>query len=206
MQLLPIKRALLSVTDKSGLAEFAQALQQRGVELVSTGGTKRVLQDSGLKVVGVSQVTGFPEILGGRVKTLHPRIHAGILADKDEPEHLSTLEELGVQPFDLVCVNLYAFAKARELGLALKAAVEQIDIGGPTLLRAAAKNYHSVLVVPDPADYPRILAELERNQGAVGLDLRRELAAKTFAAVSSYDTMIAEYLQLRHEAAQEQRS
>ncbi len=194
MQLLPVKRALLSVTDKSGLVDFARALQQRGVELVSTGGTKRVLMESGLNIMSVSQVTGFPEILGGRVKTLHPRIHAGILADKDDPAHMETLQELGVQPFDLICVNLYDFAKAKELGLEAKAAVEQIDIGGPTLLRAGAKNYHSVAVAPSPEDYSRILADMEHNNGFVSLALRRELAAKTFASVASYDTMIADYM------------
>lgn len=195
MELLPVKRALLSVTDKSGLVEFARGLQERGVELVSTGGTKRVLADSGLKVVGVSDVTGFPEILDGRVKTLHPRIHAGILADKDAPQHLEVLQELDIKPFDLICVNLYDFAKARELGLEPKAAVEQIDIGGPTLLRAGAKNYHSIVVAPDTASYAPILKDMENNDSAVTLDLRRKLAAKTFAAVSSYDAMIADYLQ-----------
>lgn len=197
MELLPVRRALLSVTDKSGLVDFATALQQRGVELVSTGGTKRVLQDAGLQVTGVSEVTGFPEILGGRVKTLHPRIHAGILADKDNPEHLQKLQELEILAFELVCVNLYDFAKAREQGLALKDAVEQIDIGGPTLLRAAAKNFHSMVVTSDTQAYAPVLQDMERNQGAVSLDLRRQLAAKTFAAVSQYDAMIAGYLQQR---------
>ncbi len=199
MELLPVRRALLSVTDKSGLVEFATALQQRGIELVSTGGTKRVLQEAGLQVVGVSEVTGFPEILGGRVKTLHPRIHAGILADKDNPEHVQKLQELQIPPFELVCVNLYDFAKAQKQGLALKDAVEQIDIGGPTLLRAAAKNYHSMVVTPDTQAYAPVLQDLERNQGAVALGLRRQLAAATFAAVSRYDAMIADYLQQRQE-------
>lgn len=195
MLFLPISRALLSVTDKTGLADFARALQEKGVELVSTGGTKRVLSEAGLDVTGVSQVTGFPEILDGRVKTLHPRIHAGILADKDKPEHLSVLEELGIQAFDLICVNLYDFAKAKDLGLEAKAAVEQIDIGGPTLLRAAAKNYHSIVVAPTPDDYNLILEDMQANNGGVSLELRRQLAAKTFASVSRYDNMIADYLE-----------
>lgn len=194
MELLPVRRALCSVTDKSGLVEFTAALQERGVEIVSTGGTKRLLAEAGLQVTGVSDVTGFPEILGGRVKTLHPRIHAGILADKDDPEHLQTLEELDIAAFDLICVNLYDFAKARQQKLKLKEAVEQIDIGGPTLLRAAAKNYHSMAVVPAPSVYEAILEELAQHDGALGLQLRRKLAADTFAAVSRYDAMIARYL------------
>ncbi len=194
MLLLPIKRALLSVTDKAGLVEFARFLSTGGVELVSTGGTKRALEQAGLNVTGVSQVTGFPEILDGRVKTLHPRIHAGILADKDKPEHLDALDELGIAPFDMVCVNLYDFAKARAQGLELKAAVEQIDIGGPTLLRACAKNYHSMLVVPEPTEYDSVRKTLQENNFAVPLGMRRELAARTFAAVSRYDAMIAEYI------------
>jgi phosphoribosylaminoimidazolecarboxamide formyltransferase/IMP cyclohydrolase len=194
MELLPLRRALLSVTDKSGLADFASFLAERGVELVSTGGTHKKLVAAGLKVTSVSEVTGFPEIMGGRVKTLHPRIHAGILADKDNSGHLLTLGELRIEAFDLVCVNLYNFADAAAKGVDLKAAVEEIDIGGPCMLRAAAKNFHSVLVVPDPSYYPRVQADLEANPGGVSLGLRRELAAETFARVSAYDSMIAKYL------------
>ncbi len=194
MDALPIRRALLSVTDKSGLVEFAGFLAQNGVELVSTGGTKKKLEEAGLPVISVSQVTGFPEILGGRVKTLHPHIHAGVLADKDLPEHLRTLDELSIKAFDMICVNLYDFASAVADGANLKAAVEQIDIGGPTLLRASAKNYHSVLVVPGTDAYARIRSELEAGDFTVGLELRRELAVQTFAMVSRYDAMIADYL------------
>jgi phosphoribosylaminoimidazolecarboxamide formyltransferase/IMP cyclohydrolase len=194
MDFLPIRRAILSVTDKSGLADFASFLTQRGVELISTGGTHKKLVAAGLKVASVSDVTGFPEIMGGRVKTLHPRIHAGILADKDNPGHMLTLAELRIEAFDLVCVNLYNFADAVAKGLDLKAAVEEIDIGGPCMLRAAAKNFHSMLVVPDPACYARVQADLEANDGCVSLALRRELAADTFARVSAYDDMIAKYL------------
>ena len=150
MDILPIRRAILSVTDKSGLVEFATFLTSRGVELISTGGTQKALEAAGLPVTAVSTVTGFPEILGGRVKTLHPKIHAGILANKDEPTHMQTLAEKGIRPFDLVCVNLYDFAGAVERHLSLEQAVEEIDIGGPCMLRAAAKNFHSILVLPSP--------------------------------------------------------
>jgi phosphoribosylaminoimidazolecarboxamide formyltransferase/IMP cyclohydrolase len=194
MELLPIKRAILSVTDKSDLPEFAAFLAQNGVELVSTGGTCKTLQNAGLAVTQVSEVTGFPEIMGGRVKTLHPAIHGGILADKDTPEHLETLARLGIHTIDLVCVNLYDFAAAASKKLDFRAAVEEIDIGGPCMLRAAAKNFHSVLVVPSPEYYGKIQAALEANGMKAPLELRRELAAATFAATSDYDAMIAQYL------------
>lgn len=194
MQFLPINRAILSVTDKAGLVEFASYLLSRKVDLVSTGGTRARLVDAGLDVAGISQLTGFPEILGGRVKTLHPKVHAGILADKDDDEHLKTIAGHGIAPFDLICVNLYDFAGAAAQGLSLKEAVERIDIGGPTLLRAGAKNYHSVLVVPDPAHYPAVRAEMVANRGAVSLDFRRRMAAETFDRVSRYDRLVADYL------------
>ncbi len=199
MDLLPIKRAILSVTDKSGLVDFARFLAQGGVELFSTGGTRKKLLDAGLAVASVSEVTGFPEILDGRVKTLHPHIHSGILADKDSPEHLAVLAGLGLAPFALVCVNLYNFAQAAAKGLDLKAAVEQIDVGGPTMLRAAAKNFHSVLVVPGPENYPLVQEELAGARDASGnfcapLSLRKDMAVLTFAATSEYDAMIAGYL------------
>ena len=192
MDFLVPKRALLSVTDKAGLTDFARALAARGVELVSTGGTMKALKEAGLAVTSVSDVTGFPEILGGRVKTLHPHVHGGVLADKDDPSHLETLAGLKIKPFDLVCVNLYNFALAAKKGLDLKAAVEEIDIGGPTLLRASAKNFHSVLVVPGVEHYGRVLAELE--SGGFSLKLRKDMAAATFKLVSGYDAMIADYL------------
>ncbi|THB70807.1 MAG: IMP cyclohydrolase [Desulfovibrio sp.] len=197
MDSLPIRRAILSVTDKSGLVDLARFLVDGGVELVSTGGTKKVIAEAGLPVAAVSDVTGFPEILGGRVKTLHPHIHAGILVDKDQDEHIRTLEELGIAPFDLIVVNLYNFALAAERGLDLKAAVEEIDIGGPTMLRAAAKNFHSVLVAPEPGVYLRIMQELGDNEYCAGLELRREMAAATFSATSRYDAMITEYMASR---------
>jgi phosphoribosylaminoimidazolecarboxamide formyltransferase/IMP cyclohydrolase len=194
MDLLPIKRAIVSVTDKSGVVELASFLVDHGAQIVSTGGTMRALSDAGLPVTPVSDVTNFPEILGGRVKTLHPSIHAGVLADKDNPDHLSTLAEHGLEPFDLVLVNLYDFASAKAKGLDLRGMIEEIDIGGPTLLRASAKNLHSVAVIPDPAEYGRLRQEMQANGGKVGLEFRLEMAAKTFDLVSRYDRMIADTL------------
>lgn len=193
MEMLPIRRALLSVTDKSGLEEFARFLQERDVELVSTGGTRKKLVQAGLKVRSVSDVTGFPEILGGRVKTLHPHVHAGILADKDDPAHMQTLKDLRLTPFDLICVNLYNFAEAVRRTLQDKQAVEQIDIGGPTMLRASAKNFHSVAVLSDPSAYAECMREMRDNNGALSLDFRKRMAVATFALTSSYDAMITEY-------------
>ena len=194
MDYLPIRRAILSVTDKTGLAEFARFLSDNGVELISTGGTKAAMTTAGLPVTAVDQVTGFPEMLDGRVKTLHPHIHGGILADKDNPAHLATLEAMGLKPFDLVCVNLYDFAKAAAAKADLKSAVEQIDIGGPTMLRASAKNFHSILVVPSPAHYPAIVEALKANAMKAPLPLRQQMAVETFKATSAYDAMITDYL------------
>lgn len=194
MELLPIKRAILSVTDKSGLVDFAKFLADNGVELVSTGGTMRVLAEAGLPVIAVSSVTGFPEILNGRVKTLHPKIHAGILANKNDPAHIQTLAELEIRPFDLVCVNLYDFAGAVDRRLSLEQAVEEIDIGGPCLLRAAAKNFHSVLVLPDPQWYETAAQEMRENGMAVGLAYRQLMASRAFEATSRYDALIASHL------------
>ncbi len=198
MEFLPVRRALLSVTDKSGLADFARFLADHGVELVSTGGTQAALEKAGLAVTPVSRVTGFPEILNGRVKTLHPHIHAGILADKDNAGHMATLRELGIQTFDLICVNLYNFAAAAAKSLSLAEIVEDIDIGGPCMLRAAAKNFHSILVTPEPERYPAIMqtlkAEERKGELHAPLELRRQNAAATFAATSAYDRMISGYL------------
>ena len=194
MKFLKIKRALISVTDKSNLVEFASFLIQGGVEIVSTGGTKKKLEQAGLKVTSVRDVTKFPEILYGRVKTLHPHIHAGVLADKENSEHLETLEKLNIKPFDLICVNLYNFEGALKQGLKGKDLIEQIDIGGPTLLRAAAKNYFSVAVVPDTSFYEEIINELKNNDFSISLDLRKKMAAKTFYITSNYDKMIYEAL------------
>lgn len=194
MELLPIRRAILSVTNKAGLVEFASFLAQNGVELVSTGGTQKLLAQAGLQVVPVSRVTGFPEILDGRVKTLHPAIHAGILARKDDPLHLRTLAELDIKPFDLVCVNLYDFSGALDADLSLAETVESIDIGGPCLLRAAAKNFQHILALPDPAFYEAAMRELKNPDFAVPLAFRQAMAARTFELVSRYDALIASWL------------
>lgn len=194
MELLPIKRAILSVTDKSGLEDFARYLHEHGVELVSTGGTQKFLEAAGLPVTAVSTVTGFPEIMGGRVKTLHPKIHAGILADKDTPEHMQTLNEKGIKPFDLVCVNLYDFAGAVDRQLSLVQAVEEIDIGGPCMIRAAAKNFHSILVLPAAEWYEAAMEELANNNMCVSLPFRQAMASRAFAATSRYDALITSYL------------
>ncbi len=194
MEQLEIKRALLSVTDKSGLTDMASLLARNGVELVSTGGTYNALKEAGFAVSQVSEVTGFPEILGGRVKTLHPHIHGGILADKDNPEHLATLAERGIKSFDLVCVNLYNFSGALAKKLDERATIEEIDIGGPCLLRASAKNFHSILVVPGVEFYPEVISELETNSMRATLALRRRLASAAFTATSGYDAMISGWL------------
>jgi phosphoribosylaminoimidazolecarboxamide formyltransferase/IMP cyclohydrolase len=189
-------RALISVYDKAGVAEFARGLAELGFELVSSGGTADSLAEAGLAVTRVEDVTGFPEMLGGRVKTLHPRIHGGILARRDVPEDLVALTEHEIEPFDLVCVNLYPFELAAdrpeldEAGL-----IEMIDIGGPALVRAAAKNHSSVTVVVRPGDYDEVLGELRAGQGASTPDLRRRLAAIAFARTAAYDAAIARWFQ-----------
>jgi phosphoribosylaminoimidazolecarboxamide formyltransferase/IMP cyclohydrolase len=194
MDCLPIRRALISVTRKDGLAGLAALLVERQVELVSTGGTLNALREAGMPVTPVSGVTGFPEILDGRVKTLHPSIHGGILADKDNPAHTATLEQMGIKPFDLVCVNLYDFASAAASGQAPDKAVEEIDIGGPCMIRAASKNYHSVLVLPETAVYEEFRVEFIRRAGSVSLDFRRRMAVRAFSLTAAYDAMIAAYL------------
>jgi phosphoribosylaminoimidazolecarboxamide formyltransferase/IMP cyclohydrolase len=178
-------RAVLSVYDKTGIVELAQGLAALGVELVSSGGTARVLTEAGVPVRPVEELTGFPEILGHRVVTLHPKVHGGILADRDLPEHRADLERHGIEPIDLVVVNLYPFAQ--------EPSVELIDIGGPAMARAAAKNHAHVTVVVDPADYPAVLKEL-REHGRVSPDTRRRLAAKVFALTSAYDAQVAAWL------------
>lgn len=188
-----IERALISVTDKSGIVEFARELHNLGIEIISTGGTARTLKEGGIPVIDISQLTGFPEILGGRVKTLHPMVHGGILFKRDDEEHLKTIKEMGIKPIDLVVVNLYAFEKVVAEKGDLDRAIENIDIGGPTLLRASAKNFKYVTVVIDPADYAKVLEEIKRT-GNTTLKTRFELAKKVFKLTSSYDQMIANYL------------
>jgi phosphoribosylaminoimidazolecarboxamide formyltransferase/IMP cyclohydrolase len=195
---ITIKRALLSVSDKSGLVELARKLRHWDVELISTGGTCRVLEEAGLAVTEVAMVTGFPEMLDGRVKTLHPRIHGGILARRDRPAHLGQLHEQGIALIDLVVVNLYPF----EMTVArpectMEEAVEQIDIGGPCLIRAAAKNHNGVVVVVDPEDYLDLAEEMGRCNGRVTQDTARRLAQKAFERTAQYDRTIAGYLKNR---------
>ncbi|MFN2432507.1 MAG: bifunctional phosphoribosylaminoimidazolecarboxamide formyltransferase/IMP cyclohydrolase [Gemmatimonadota bacterium] len=189
---LRVRRALLSVSDKSGLVELGRALAKAGVELVSTGGTAAALRAGGLSVREVAEVTGFPEILEGRVKTLHPAIFAGVLARPGRAEDAAELERQGIAPFELVAVNLYPFARAAEGAARLPDDVlEQIDIGGPSLLRAAAKNHAGVVVLCDPGRYPHLVAELERRGGCVSRELRRELAGEAFAHTAAYDATVA---------------
>jgi phosphoribosylaminoimidazolecarboxamide formyltransferase / IMP cyclohydrolase len=187
------KRALISVSEKQGITEFAKKLSQLGYEIITTGGTKKVLQEAGIPVLGVSEVTGFPEILEGRVKTLNPLIHGGLLAKFDQEDHQKQLEEHGISPIDLVCVNLYPFQQTiAKPEVTVEDAIENIDIGGPTMLRAAAKNHQYVSVIVDPLDYPVIIAELQA--GNVKHETRRRLAAKVFRHTAAYDALIAEYM------------
>lgn len=188
-----IKRALISVTNKEGIVQFAKELENLGFEIISTGGTAKILRETGIKVRDVSEITGFPEILEGRVKTLHPYIHGGILFKRDDPLHVQTISELKIKPIDLVVVNLYAFEKVAEKRGPLDEAIEQIDIGGPTLLRAAAKNFKYVTVIVDPRDYEMVLNEI-RQSGNTTLQTRFYLAKKVFQLTSEYDRMIFEYL------------
>jgi phosphoribosylaminoimidazolecarboxamide formyltransferase/IMP cyclohydrolase len=195
LSLQPIRRALISVSDKRGLPEFARALAARGVELISTGGSARALAEAGLAVTEVAAVTGFPEMLDGRVKTLHPAIHGGLLARRDRPDHMAALAARGFAPIDLLVSNLYPFAETVAAGRSAEECIENIDIGGPALVRAAAKNYEAVAVVTDPADYGRVLEELAANGGAIGAALRRELARLAFARTAAYDAAIAEWME-----------
>ncbi|MBC8140803.1 MAG: bifunctional phosphoribosylaminoimidazolecarboxamide formyltransferase/IMP cyclohydrolase [Armatimonadetes bacterium] len=200
MQIVPIRRALVSVSDKTGVAALAQKLAAHGAEIVSTGGTAAALTDAGVPVVGISDLTGFPEMLDGRVKTLHPNVHGGILARRDLAEHTETIEKHGIAPIDLVCVNLYPFAATiAKPGVTLGDAIENIDIGGPAMVRSAAKNHDGVAIVTDPLDYDVVLAEIETH-GGVTLATRRRLAAKAFAHTAAYDAMIATYLEKQYAA------
>ncbi|MCX6375985.1 MAG: bifunctional phosphoribosylaminoimidazolecarboxamide formyltransferase/IMP cyclohydrolase [Armatimonadetes bacterium] len=191
-----IKRALISVSDKMGVVEFAKALTEMGVEIISTGGTAKALSVAGVKVIGISEVTGFPEMMEGRVKTLHPKVHGGLLADRSKPEHMKQAEEQGIGMIDLVAVNLYPFAKTvAKPDVTLEDAIENIDIGGPAMIRSAAKNFASVAVVVDPADYPAVLEEMRVNGGSLSYETRAKLATKAFTHTAAYDTMISGYLQ-----------
>jgi len=191
-----IQRAILSVTDKSGVVEFARRLAALRVELVSTGGTAKALREAGLRVKEIAELTGFPEMLDGRVKTLHPRVHGGILHRRDSAEHRAAVAEHDIQPIDMVVVNLYAFEKtAAKAGVRFEELIENIDIGGPSMIRSAAKNFQDVAIVTSPSDYPAIAEEMERSSGELSLETKWRLARKAFATTAAYDSAIASTLE-----------
>jgi phosphoribosylaminoimidazolecarboxamide formyltransferase/IMP cyclohydrolase len=199
---MKIQRALISVSDKTGLVEFARELAALGIEIISTGGTAKLLQSESIKTTEISAYTGFPEMMDGRVKTLHPKVHGGLLHLRDNPEHVAQAAAHGIQPIDLVVVNLYPFEKTvAKPDVTLDEAIEQIDIGGPSMLRSAAKNYRSVTVVTDPADYADVLEILKANDGETTLQLRERLAIKVFVTTSKYDGAIADFLNKEKECA-----
>jgi len=191
-----IQRAILSVTDKTGLADFARKLAAVSIELISTGGTAKLLRDSGITVKDISELTGFPEMLDGRVKTLHPKVHGGILHRRDDPKHVAAVSEHGIAPIDMVVVNLYAFEKtAAKPGVKFEELIENIDIGGPSMIRSAAKNFHDVAIVTSPCDYDAIADELHRGGGRLSLATKWRLAQKAFATTAAYDSAIASTLE-----------
>lgn len=193
---IKVNRALISVTDKQDLGEFAKALSERGIEIIASGGTAAAIETSGVGVTEISTLTGFPEIMDGRVKTLHPKVHGGILADRSKKDHLEQAGKLDITMIDLVTVNLYRFREAAENpDLDDRGVVEQIDIGGPTLIRAAAKNYHSVVVLVDPDDYGTVIEEMDASGGTVSLETRKKLASKAFHHTASYDAAISCYFE-----------
>ena len=202
--LVPVRRALLSVSDKTGLIEFAAPCTRRGVELISTGGTAKAITGAGIPVRDVSELTGFPEIMDGRVKTLHPSVHGALLGVRDDPDHAAAMRAHGIEPIDLVVVNLYPFEEVRQSGADYASVVENIDIGGPAMVRASAKNHAYVAVVTDPEDYASVLNALEMNFGSLSLEFRQKLAAKAFARTAAYDAAIsgwfAETLEVEHPA------
>lgn len=191
-----IERAIFSVTDKSGVAEFAKAVSQMGVEVISTGGTAGVLRENGIPVTDISDYTGFPEILDGRVKTLHPKVHGGLLGRRDNPEHATTMASQGIKNIDMVVVNLYQFENTvARSDVTLDEAIENIDIGGPSMLRSSAKNFRDVTVIIDPADYASVLKEMEETGGKTTFKTRFRLAKKVFRLTHAYDGAISRYLE-----------
>src|SRR5579871_2024613 len=191
-----IQRAILSVTDKTGLVDFARKLSALGIELVSTGGTAKLLRDSGVNVKDISDLTGFPEMLNGRVKTLHPKVHGGILHRRTDPKHIAAVKEHDIQPIDMVVVNLYAFEKtAAKPDVKFEELIENIDIGGPSMIRSAAKNFHDVAIVTSPADYDAIADELKKEGGSLSHETKWRLAQKAFATTAAYDSAIASTLE-----------
>src|SRR5690606_5876833 len=193
MKDVAIKRALLSVSDKTGLSELGAVLARHGVALVSTGGTAKALREAGLEVRDISDLTGFPEMMDGRVKTLHPKVHGGLLAVRDNEEHVASMREHEIGAIDLVVVNLYPFAATVARGADRDEIIENIDIGGPSMVRSAAKNHASVTILTDPADYARLIEEMDSKAGATSYDFRRHCAAKAYAATAQYDAMIANW-------------
>lgn len=194
LDIVQVRRALISVSDKAGLVPFASALARHGVEIVSTGGTATALQQAGIPVRSIESLTGFPEILSGRVKTLHPKVHGGLLGLRNDPSHAAQMREHGIEPIDLVCVNLYPFEQAVARRAGFDETIENIDIGGPSMIRSAAKNFEHVAVVTCPGQYERVLGELERFKGGTSRALREVLAGEAFARTARYDTCIAEFL------------
>src|SRR5690349_1872053 len=190
--LVPVRRALISLSDKSGLEELAAGLARHNVEIVSTGGTAAKLRESGADVRDISDLTGFPEMMDGRVKTLHPKVHGGLLGVRDNPEHAAAMTEHDIAPIDLVVVNLYPFLNTVMSGADRETIIENIDIGGPSMVRSAAKNHAHVAIVTDPADYAALLAELDANGGTT-LAFRRKLAAKAYALTAAYDSTISQW-------------
>src|SRR6266404_9384261 len=188
-----VRRALLSVSDKSGLVEFARALADQSIELISTGGTRKALAEAGLGVRDISELTGFPEMMDGRVKTLHPKVHGGLLALRDNEHHDAAMRAHGIQPIDLLVVSLYPFEATVARGADFDTCIENIDIGGPAMIRAAAKNHGDVAVVVDPSDYAALLAELSATSGSTTLKLRKKLAAKAYARTATYDAAISNW-------------
>ncbi|PPD00707.1 MAG: bifunctional phosphoribosylaminoimidazolecarboxamide formyltransferase/inosine monophosphate cyclohydrolase [Hyphomicrobium sp.] len=201
MPSLKIRRALLSVSDKTGLVEFARALKSHGVALVSTGGTAQALKSAGLAVTDVAELTGFPEMMDGRVKTLHPRVHGGLLAIRENAEHDASAAQHAIEPIDLLVVNLYPFEETVAKGSAADACIENIDVGGPAMIRGAAKNHDSVTVIVEAEDYARVLAEMSEHDGATTLDLRRQLAAKAYARTAAYDAAISNWFAQTYSSA-----
>ena len=191
--LVPVRRALISLSDKSGLEALAQGLARHGIEIVSTGGTAARLREYGAEVRDIDDLTGFPEMMDGRVKTLHPKVHGGLLGVRYNPEHAAAMEEHGIAPIDLVVVNLYPFAEALAKGADRDTIIENIDIGGPSMVRSAAKNHADVAIVTDPADYVELLAELDATGGQTSLSSRKRLAAKAFALTAEYDSTISQW-------------
>jgi len=191
-----IERAIISVTDKTGVVDFARSLSGFGVQILSTGGTAKAMRDGGVKVTDISEYTGFPEMLDGRVKTLHPKVHGGLLGMRDNPEHVKTMAEHGIKNIDMLVVNLYQFEKTvAKQGVTLDEAIENIDIGGPAMLRSSAKNFKDVTVIVDPSDYGPILREMGENKGATLLKTRFRLAKKVFKLTHNYDGAISRYLE-----------